>query len=127
MLRKFNCAVALPMAAMMAVGVASTSAQGQKTTRIVTARMISPEMSHVSAAAVRAMTTIHVAQRSDRPTILALSASADWTRRIMRWLELSSPTFVAFISKAPNWLTVPEETSSPTPLSTGSDSPVITA
>ena len=115
------------MAAMMAVGVASTSAQGQKTTRIVTARMISPEMSHVSAAAVRAMTTIHAAQRSDRPTILALSASADWTRRIMRWMELSSPTFVAFISKAPNWLTVPEETSSPTPLSTGSDSTVMTA
>ena len=115
------------MAAMMAVGVASTSAQGQKTTRIVTARMISPEMSHVSAAAVRAMTTIHVAQRSDRPAILALSASADWTRRIMRWMELSSPTFAAFISKAPNWLTVPEETSSPMPLSTGSDSPAITA
>ena len=31
----------------------------------------------------------------------------------MRWMELSSPTFVAFISKAPNWLTVPLETSSP--------------
>ena len=36
------CFVALPMAAMMAVGVASTSAQGQKTTRMVTARIISP-------------------------------------------------------------------------------------
>ena len=89
------CFVALPMAAMMAVGVASTSAQGQKTTRIVTARMISPENIHVSAAAVSAMTTIHVVQRSARPTILALPASADWTRRIMRWMELSSPTLTA--------------------------------
>ena len=61
----------------MAVGVASTSAQGQNTTRIVTARMISPVMSHVSAAAESAMTTIHVAQRSARPTIFALPASAD--------------------------------------------------
>ena len=33
------CLVALPMAAMMAVGVASTRAQGQNTTRMVTARM----------------------------------------------------------------------------------------
>ena len=45
----------------------------------------------------------------------------------MRCIELSSPTFVARISNAPNWLTVPLETSSPTDLSTGSDSPVMTA
>ena len=115
------------MAAMIAVGVASTSAQGQKTTSMVTARMISPLMSHVSAAAESAMTTIHVAQRSAMPTIFALPASADCTRRTMRWMELSSPTRVERISKAPNWLTVPLITSSPTPLSTGRDSPVITA
>ena len=115
------------MAAMMAVGVASTSAHGQNTTRIVTARMISSVISHVSAAAVRAITTIQVAQRSARPTMRALPASADCTRRIMRWMELSSPTLVARISKAPYWLTVPLDTSSPTVLSTGSDSPVITA
>ena len=36
------CFVALPMAAMMAVGVASTRAQGQNTTSMVTARIISP-------------------------------------------------------------------------------------
>ena len=42
-------------------------------------------------------------------------------------MELSSPTLVAFISKVPNWFTVPEETSSPMVLSTGRDSPVITA
>ena len=42
-------------------------------------------------------------------------------------MELSSPTLVARISKAPNWLTVPLDTSSPTVLSTGRDSPVMTA
>ena len=115
------------MAAMMAGGVASTRAQGQNTTRLVTPRLISPEISQVSRAAARAMTTTQVAHRSARPTILALPASADWTSRIMRWMELSSPTLVARISKAPNWLTVPLETWSPGPLSTGRDSPVITA
>ena len=73
------------------------------------------------------MTTIHVAQRSAMPTILALPASADCTSRIILWIELSSPTLDARISKAPNWFTVPLETSSPTVLSTGRDSPVITA
>ncbi len=90
------------MAAMMAVGVASTSAHGQNTTRMVTARMICPVTAHVMAAALSAMMTIHVAQRSAMPTILALPASADCTSRIMRWMELSAPTFVARISNAPN-------------------------
>ena len=110
----------------MAVGVASTSAQGQNTTRMVTARMISPVTSHVPAAAVRAMTTIQVAHRSARRTILALPASADCTSSIMRASELSSPTRWARMSNAPNWFTVPLFTSSPGALSTGSDSPVIT-
>ena len=42
-------------------------------------------------------------------------------------MELSSPTLVASMSKEPNWFTVPLDTSSPGPLSTGRDSPVITA
>ena len=58
---------------------------------------------------------------------MALPASADRTKRIIRWMALSSPTLVAVMVKAPNWLTVPLATSSPTPLSTGRDSPVITA
>jgi len=118
--------VALPMAAMMAVGVASTRAQGQKTTRMVTARSTSPVTIQVPAAAVRAVTTIQVAQRSARLTIRALPASADCTRRIMRCRELSSPTLTARMSKAPNWFTVPLDTVSPGPLSTGRDSPVMT-
>ena len=51
----------------MAVGVASTRAQGQKTTRMVTARMISPVISQVRTAAVRAMTTTQVAHRLYQP------------------------------------------------------------
>ena len=75
------------------------------------------------------MTTIHVAQRSAMPTILALPASADCTRRIMRWMELSSPTRVA-ASHLEGAELVDRAAGSPRrprPLSTGRDSPVITA
>ena len=117
----------MPIAAIIAVGVASTNAHGQNTTKIVTALIISFVIKPVSAAAVKAITTIHVAHLSAIPTIFAFPASADSTKRIIRCIELSSPTLVASISKVPNWLTVPLETSSPTVLSTGKDSPVITA
>ena len=56
--------VAFPIAAMIAVGVASTRAQGQNTTRMVTERMICPVKSQVSTAALKAIITIHVAHRS---------------------------------------------------------------
>lgn len=82
---------------------------------------------HVMAAALSAMTTIHVAQRSAKPTIFALPASADCTSRIIRCSEVSSPTLDAVISNAPNWFTVPLDTSSPTVLSTGRLSPVMMA
>ena len=58
------CLVAFPMAAMTAVGVASTSAQGQNTTRMVTARINSPVAIQAPPAETRAMATIQVAQRS---------------------------------------------------------------
>ena len=90
------------MATIMAVDVARTRAQGQRTTRMVTARIICPEIAHVSAAAHRAITTIQVAQRSAMPTIFAFPASADCTKHIMRCMELSSPTLDARISKTPN-------------------------
>ena len=81
---KKPCFVALPIAAIIAVGVASTNAQGQNTTKIVTARITCPEISQVKMAAVSATTTTQVAQRSASPTIFAFPASADCTRRIMR-------------------------------------------
>ena len=65
------------MAAIMAVGVARTKAQGQNTTNIVTALIISPVKNQVRPAADNAITTIQVAHLSAIPTILALPASAD--------------------------------------------------
>ena len=67
----------------------------------------------------RAVTTIRVAQRSANRTILALLASADCTRAILRCVALSLPTRSARISKAPNWFTVPLDTLSPAALSIG--------
>ena len=96
------CFVAFPMAAIIAVGVASTRAQGQKTTSMVTERIISPVTNQVITAALKAVTTIHVAHLSARLTIFALSASADWTSLIILCMELSSPTLTATISKEPN-------------------------
>ena len=101
-LTKNPCLVALPMAAIMAIGVASTNAHGQNTTSIVTALIICPVKSHVSAAADNATTTIHVAHLSAVPTIFALPASADCTSFIILCIELSSPTLVALISNTPN-------------------------
>ncbi len=112
------------MAATMAVGVASTSEQGQNTTSTVTARKISPVTRYTPTAEASAPTTTQVAQRSARRTIFALPASALCTRRAMRRMELSSPTRVATTSMEPNWLTVPAATSSPGCLSTGIGSPV---
>ena len=123
---KKPCLVAFPIAAMTAVGVASTSAQGQNTTSTVTPRTISPVTAQAAAAVPSAARTIHTAQRSARRTIFALPASADRTRRIMRWMELSAPAREAVISKAPSRGVVPLYTSSPGPLSTGRDSPVMT-
>ena len=71
------CFVALPIAAIIAVGVASTKAHGQNTTRIVTALIICPVTSQVITAALNAITTIQVAHLSAIPTIFAFPASAD--------------------------------------------------
>ena len=54
----------------------------------------------------------------------ACSFSASRTKRTSRCIEASAPTFVARISIAPKPFTVPPNTSEPSRLSTGSDSPV---
>lgn len=54
----------LPMAAVTAVGVASTRAHGQNTTRTVTILSGSPVTSRVDAAAIAAIRTMYLAQRS---------------------------------------------------------------
>ena len=120
------CLVACPMAAMMAVGVASTSAQGQNTTRTVTALTRSCVSTPPIIAISRAAGTSQLAHRSAIRCIGACFSSASCTIRISRCNELSSPTFVARMSIVPKQFTVPPYTSSPAPLSTGRDSPVIT-
>ena len=72
-----------------------------------------------------AITTIHVAHLSVKLTIGAFLESASFTSLIILFNELSCDVFVAFISKVEYWFIVPLNTSSPTYLSTGSDSPFI--
>ena len=108
------CFVALPMAAMMAVGVASTSAQGQNTTSIVTARMICAGQQPGQ----------RCGGQGDHhdPGCPAVSQADDLRlARVRRLHQANHPlngavlpdALVASISKAPNWLTVPLDTSSP--------------
>ena len=60
----------MPMAAVTAVGVASTRAQGQKTTSTVTILSGSCVNSSVDAAATAAIATMYLAQRSTVRDIL---------------------------------------------------------
>jgi hypothetical protein len=63
----------------MAVGVAKINAQGQNTTKIVTARMISPVYTKVKTAQINAITTMKVAHLSAALTTFAFSGLADST------------------------------------------------
>ena len=74
--------VKFPMAAIIAVGVARTSAHGQNTTRIVTDLLISNVARYVNTANVNAITTIIVAHLSAVLTILEFSGSDDSTNFI---------------------------------------------
>ncbi len=65
-----------------------------------------------------------MANRSATLCAGALSACAFSTSLIMCASVVSCPILVVSISKAPNSLSVPSNTSSPTPTSTGIDSPV---
>ena len=119
------CLVAWPMAAIMAVGVASTRAQGQNTTSTVTAVMIFWLNRYAKMAMSSATGTSQLAALSAMRCMGACLFSASWTMRISFCRELFSPTLVAVMSMEPKRLMVPQKTSSPTPLSTGRDSPVM--
>ena len=70
------------MDAIIAVGVASTNAHGQNTTRIVTDLIISNVNRYVNIEAVNAITTIKVAHLSAYLTILEFSGDEDSTNFI---------------------------------------------
>ena len=74
--------VKFPIAAIIDVGVDSTSAQGQNTTRIVTDLIISKVYRYVKIEAVNAIATINVAHLSAVRTILAFSGFEDSTNLI---------------------------------------------
>ena len=117
---------------MMAVGVASPSAQGQEIT--------STAMACFSAVANAAPASIHPANvtsampmttgtkipltRSANREIGALELAAASTSRTMRLSAVSSPTRVARKRKLPEVLIVAPTTSSPSDRSTGRLSPV---
>ena len=84
---------------------------------------------HVHAGVVESVPAALRAITGNGVNVLAMGAflsSASFTMCISFSRVLSLPTFVALISTAPKRLTVPQKSSSPTALSTGSDSPVTT-
>ena len=112
--------VALPMAAMMAVGGGQHQGAGQKTTRMVTARMISP--GDCPGDPCRDQGDDHdpggpaVGQVHDLGLALAVGG-LDQADHPLDGTVL--PTLVASMVKAPNWFTVPLATSSPSPCPRG--------
>ena len=101
-------------------------AQGQKTTSAVTALTNSPVKNQMRRAQRSAAATSHVAHLSARDTMGALFASASSASRIIRWSELSPQARSARMENVPNRFVVPLVTASPSFLSTGMLSPVMT-
>ncbi len=129
---RMPCRAAAPVPTMMAVGVASPSAQGQAITITDTAfsspATASPVPSHqprnVSAAIPNTTGTNTALTRSTRRWIGALLACAPSTMRTMRASVVSAPTAVARTTSNPSRLIDPPVTRAPGSLSTGRLSPV---
>ena len=120
------CFVAWPIAAITAVGVANIKAHGQNTTKTVTPLSIFPVATHAAAAIIKATGTSHVAHLSAILWVGACFSSACFTKSINFWSDEFSLKLVVLISSTPYIFKVPQKTSSPSDLSTGRDSPVIT-
>ena len=124
---------ATPVPAMMAVGVARPSAQGQAMTSTATAfsspachcPASRPQPSSVSKASPMTTGTKTALTWSTRRWIGAFLAWADSTSRTMRASVLSAPSAVVRTSSRPSPLMAPPVTRSPACLATGRLSPVI--
>ena len=81
-LTKMPTLVKFPIEAIIAVGVAKINAHGQNTTKIVTARIISPVKIKVKTAQINAITTMKVAHLSAVLTTSEFSGFADSTNLI---------------------------------------------
>ena len=120
-----------PVPTSSAVGVASPSAQGHAMTSTATAAVkpcchpvVSPQPSSVSSAMTRTTGTNTAETRSASRCTGALPLCAAVTSAVMRASAVSLPTRVARSTSSPSCTTVPPETESPGPTSTGTDSPV---
>ncbi len=143
----------IPVPTISAVGVASPSAQGQAMTSTATAAKIASETvlrpgstqgrnpeahpatersapgntsqaTNVAAATARTVGTKIAVTRSANSWIGTLVPCASSTMRITLARKVSSPTPVARTRSTPSLLIVAPITRSPSPFSTGSDSPV---
>ena len=129
---RMPCFAATPVPAMMAVGVASPSAQGQAITSTATARMMavssptpaSHQPTKVSSAMPSTAGTNTALTWSTSRCTGALAACASSTSRMMCASTLSLPAAVTSISTRPSPLIEPPVSASPVPLATGSGSPV---
>ena len=132
-LMRMPCRAAIPVPAMIAVGVARPSAHGQAMTSTATAlRMAAsqlpptrPQPSSVTAAMPITTGTKTALTRSTRRWIGAFFAWADSTMRTMRESVDSAPIALVRTTSRPSLLTDPPVTALPTCLATGRLSPVI--
>ena len=124
---------ATPVPAMIAVGVARPSAQGQAMTSTATALSTAlvqspvarPQPSSVASAISTTTGTNTALTRSTMRWIGAFLACASSTRRMMRASADSAPTAAVRTSRRPSPLTAPPVMRSPDSFGTGSDSPLI--
>jgi len=124
---------ATPVPAMIAVGVARPSAQGQAITSTATALISACSQSPLQASQPKKVSTAMPSTtgtktaltRSTMRWIGALAAWADSTMRMMRASVVSAPIAPVRTCSTPSSLTEPPVTVSPTALATGRLSPVI--
>ena len=122
----------IPFPTIIATGVASPRAQGQDITSTVIAfssakKILCPIKSHVAITTIDISITAGTKIPDTVSAILAIGAlvaAASLTICIILENVVSSPTLVALASKKPELLIVAALMLSPTPLSTGMDSPV---
>ncbi len=115
---------ATAIAATAVAGAASTSAQGQEATNTASMAGTFPVISHVPAATTNTNAMYWPAYRSSNRVTGGLAFSASRIRVMMRPSVLSSPTRVSSTCSKPSTFIAPARALSPSPTSTGTDSPV---
>ena len=115
----------LPMAALIAVGVASPTAQGHAISSMVIARRTSPVIARVMADTMNEVGTKRREKFSPTVWMGARSCCASSTLAMMRPMVVWLPTASARTTRRPRTTTEPACTCDPVPTLTGRFSPVI--